>query len=783
LEQTGYSEEAGDYYENIIRSGMKVLNRAKRSRELGSLTFEQFLDRISNELPGSAPAKKTAASALRRIELPTAVGSAFENGSFGSSAISVLEQSSAGFISVYDFIDQARSGGFSEGGYALGLSGDMNRNIYDALTNLSGLTHYRTAYKKSGIALNEPGHLDKFLGRITASGKPVVFFVPGAMFEMRFRDSATTKEMEWLINHPGRLKNVTLVFGAYESISPGYFMKHLSRKPGSRAFMRGGERIKKLAEIFGSYERYLEQPIFKEVPVRPDGAAVKAGKTEGIIETVRITNENIDEYVDQIVRVAESEMPEVSDPSQNEAYLRQQALSPDTVLLAALSDDANGKKHVAGFLLGNPLEKAVPEDAPAADVYKMRELDPERYGKKNTLYMSIGAVSTPYRHKGIMLELKKQFRETARKRGYSYVTGVIRYGVTKKIFGEKAYVTKMLWNMREADDHWEYFVYPLDEKEDFIPLIPVYSSEREKTDRMISDFERIAGVKVTPSGRGETVKIFDRERGIEIGGAYFNLLAETYEARPELALEAFEFSLKKTSKGLDWSREETWKKFASYFWVQFRQLGAERIKYDYKNKLFFWGVYNYQVKMLLSKLMRNFAPGYSKGLSNEVLEMRHKNLVEDVLSIEAGYHQRLLEPAPSLLPERVIRQAEQELHRLFAAIHPSSAYQYNYAAKDAKTLLGSLLVSSEDLLEQLDEIEKKMQPDPEDPVGLSNMEILNAARVFLELRDKPMNMLSEISYVVSVISERTDPEVFFILSQVLDRIRFSEKPESLPAKE
>lgn len=103
-------------------------------------------------------------------------------------------------------------------GYALGYVDKLSP--YPMLNERMGLTNWDYAYHEFNIDWQrQRNHTELFMDKVTSQNKPVVFFVPNKV--LTHPDAGVTKkEMEWLLRHPERMKNVKFVFGAYDSITP-----------------------------------------------------------------------------------------------------------------------------------------------------------------------------------------------------------------------------------------------------------------------------------------------------------------------------------------------------------------------------------------------------------------------------------------------------------------------------------------------------------------------------------------------------------------------------------
>lgn len=127
--------------------------------------------------------------------------------------LDVIRAHARGITDIYGFL---REWPLHKQGYLLGISeGQM---IYGALSGRMGLLGWPDGYSKHRIFPRANGHTETYMQAITATGEPIVFLVPR---DLMARPGITQSEMLWLLAHPGeRLHNVTLVFGAYDFLSP-----------------------------------------------------------------------------------------------------------------------------------------------------------------------------------------------------------------------------------------------------------------------------------------------------------------------------------------------------------------------------------------------------------------------------------------------------------------------------------------------------------------------------------------------------------------------------------
>ncbi|MDZ4661267.1 MAG: hypothetical protein SGJ18_06560 [Pseudomonadota bacterium] len=104
------------------------------------------------------------------------------------------------------------------GGHLLGLDVDE----YRIVSEYSGLEPFEKTYKKMGVDWElVDDHTNILMEHI--SGRSIVFLVPRSLFSYDTGatidgENITRLEFLWLMNHPSALRNVTFVFGGYNSI-------------------------------------------------------------------------------------------------------------------------------------------------------------------------------------------------------------------------------------------------------------------------------------------------------------------------------------------------------------------------------------------------------------------------------------------------------------------------------------------------------------------------------------------------------------------------------------
>ena len=152
----------------------------------------------------------------------------------GQKQIEQMLKYSRGIGTIYDFCDFWRGlSADQRHGYGLGLW----TKHFNTLSRLLGIVHFSKGYVYFGIERQRDGeHFEQYLQKITDANKVVVFFVPreaftwGAWLESRSGFDATKIELEWLLAHPEKMKNVYFVFGAYDAISDDYLRERINQK-------------------------------------------------------------------------------------------------------------------------------------------------------------------------------------------------------------------------------------------------------------------------------------------------------------------------------------------------------------------------------------------------------------------------------------------------------------------------------------------------------------------------------------------------------------------------
>lgn len=127
--------------------------------------------------------------------------------------IQIIKKHSKGMIDIYQLMREKRK----KDGFLLGLT--SRYRIYSAVSVSTGLALWDDAYDRFGIDRMDPKHTDKFMTCITNTQEEIVFLVPNQLWTHP-KGVVTKREMYWLLSRPEKMKNVTFVFGAWESVDP-----------------------------------------------------------------------------------------------------------------------------------------------------------------------------------------------------------------------------------------------------------------------------------------------------------------------------------------------------------------------------------------------------------------------------------------------------------------------------------------------------------------------------------------------------------------------------------
>ena len=108
---------------------------------------------------------------------------------------------------------------------------------------------------------------------------------------------------------------------------------------------------------------------------------------------------------------------------------------------------ARHEGHPIGFIIGVPLEQFANLDWAKND---------QNLGKENTLYTYAYGVMPSYRGKGIAAELKSTYLWWSKDRGYEYITGTVRKGISAEMGGEVTLLSS-IENWNETGLTFEYY--------------------------------------------------------------------------------------------------------------------------------------------------------------------------------------------------------------------------------------------------------------------------------------------------------------------------------------
>ncbi len=146
--------------------------------------------------------------------------------------IELLRNHSAGVLSFYDFAkmwvdSESVDKGDGKRGYSLGLSNDLR--LYPYASIAYDLYHWEEGYEMYDISV-ERGQEDpsEYLEAITATDKPIVFFVPR---DIHSRIGSTRDEMLWFLRNAnsGNARNSYFVFGLYSIIDKETYLTKIPK--------------------------------------------------------------------------------------------------------------------------------------------------------------------------------------------------------------------------------------------------------------------------------------------------------------------------------------------------------------------------------------------------------------------------------------------------------------------------------------------------------------------------------------------------------------------------
>lgn len=139
------------------------------------------------------------------------------------------------------------------GPFVLGLSISAQEAPETIVAMSQGL-NYWDSYGAVGVSPCGVTNTDKFMERITDTGRPIVFVVPSRLYSYPI-GGITRREMEWLMDNPDKANNVFLVFGAYDLIDVN------SRK---NDYMPYDQKLPERAEGFLKWPDVLLEDIPKQ---------------------------------------------------------------------------------------------------------------------------------------------------------------------------------------------------------------------------------------------------------------------------------------------------------------------------------------------------------------------------------------------------------------------------------------------------------------------------------------------------------------------------------------
>lgn len=134
--------------------------------------------------------------------------------------LSVIKQNSAGLVHIEDYLKQPPGKRPGSGGVALGMTDEAF--LYDLMTYLSRVENWKEAYPR--LTGGGEAKTDEFMTKLTAQGKPIVFFVPSGVTH---HHGVTSEEMNWYLQHPDKMKNTYFVFGLYDMVNKDVWEKYL----------------------------------------------------------------------------------------------------------------------------------------------------------------------------------------------------------------------------------------------------------------------------------------------------------------------------------------------------------------------------------------------------------------------------------------------------------------------------------------------------------------------------------------------------------------------------
>ncbi len=150
------------------------------------------------------------------------LGAATLESGLQTNEIVALQKNAAGFCS-FEYLLRHRELFLPEervGGYSLGVASYKDHTEpFAAAINLLQLDHFYKAHEDFGIDMNDKNHIDIFMRKLVATGRPIVFFVPPNVYHHKghIPVNFVAQEMQWDLDKPGkRARTTTFCFGLYD---------------------------------------------------------------------------------------------------------------------------------------------------------------------------------------------------------------------------------------------------------------------------------------------------------------------------------------------------------------------------------------------------------------------------------------------------------------------------------------------------------------------------------------------------------------------------------------
>ena len=150
---------------------------------------------------------------------PTDMNAAVKASDLTQDQLNIMLLNSRGFQAAEEFAanplrDSGKASRDGLHGYLLGLGMFQDLASFRA-AYASGMRPFVDGYEHAFHATQE-AQTERYLDFITASGEPVTFLVPPHAMTSSL-GHVTQGEFKWLFAHPERMKNVTFVFGGYQT--------------------------------------------------------------------------------------------------------------------------------------------------------------------------------------------------------------------------------------------------------------------------------------------------------------------------------------------------------------------------------------------------------------------------------------------------------------------------------------------------------------------------------------------------------------------------------------